>query len=102
MPAIEYSVSSRHLLRRLISQISYKARGGFFNLLMVVMPATPKIRVLDGSVTPDQSFPEFNFLEQGYPYKNRITATSFEEQYKHSLFRITSNLIIYNKKESYK
>src|SRR5438045_3490460 len=79
MPAIEYSVPGRHPLRRLASHFSYKARKKFFDVFMEVMPITPQTRVLDVGVTPDQSLPEFNFFEQWYPYKDRITATSFED-----------------------
>lgn len=79
MPTIEYSVSSRHPLRRLASSFSYKVRKNIFNVFMEVMPITSQTKVLDVGVTPDQSLPEFNFFEQWYPYKNQITATSFED-----------------------
>lgn len=78
LAVIQYNVS-KHPLLRMVSAVSQRARQRMFQFFMETAQITSETRVLDVGVTPDRSLPEFNFFEQLYPYKNRITATSIED-----------------------
>lgn len=58
---------------------SLKARKAMFDVFMAKTGPTPTSKVIDIGVTPDRSLADSNAFEQFYPWKDRITATSFED-----------------------
>ena len=76
--AIDY-FSYGHPLIGLKSRISFRARKKIFHVFCDMIPLSPRNKVIDIGITPDQSLPESNYFERLYPYKDRITATSIED-----------------------
>jgi hypothetical protein len=71
--------SLAHPFRRIASAISCRARRQMFLRFMELIGPNQDSTILDVGVTPDQALPESNFFEQLYPYKEKITATSYED-----------------------
>lgn len=76
--AIDYFGKDNPLIR-LKSRQSVKARRAMFDVFMNKMKATERSTVIDIGVTPDRSLADSNAFEQFYPWKDRVTATSFED-----------------------
>jgi len=72
-------VLSGHPLRRLTSPLLLRARRSFFEQFMAVCGPTAGESILDVGVTPDSTLRDSNYLEQWYPWTDRITATSIED-----------------------
>jgi len=76
--AIDYFGKSNSLIRWKTRQ-SLKARRAMFEVFMVKTRPSASSKVIDVGVTPDRSLADSNAFEQFYPWKDRITATSFED-----------------------
>ena len=76
--AIDYFGKDNPLIR-LKSKQSIKARRAMFDVFMDKMKATEDSKVIDIGVTPDRTLADSNAFEQFYPWKGRVTATSFED-----------------------
>src|SRR5882724_8411820 len=68
-----------HPLASLRSRYALKARQRMFEVFMQSLRPTAAERVLDLGITPDESLPESNFLEQFYPHRKNLTAASIED-----------------------
>jgi|1186.fasta_scaffold24701_2 hypothetical protein len=77
--AIDYFGGRDSLLVRFKSTISLGARRRMFDKFAAEFRPGPEDTVIDVGVTPDETLVDSNAFEQFYPYKNRITATSFED-----------------------
>jgi SAM-dependent methyltransferase len=66
-------------LVRFKSRVSLGARRRMFDAFAREFRPGPDDTVIDVGVTPDESLVDSNAFEQFYPYKDRITATSFED-----------------------
>ncbi|HMK99736.1 MAG TPA: methyltransferase domain-containing protein [Acidimicrobiales bacterium] len=72
-------VLAGHPLRRLTTPLLLRARRSFFEQFMAVCRPDADESILDVGVTPDSTLRDSNYLEQWYPYTDRITATSVED-----------------------
>src|ERR1700744_5391168 len=73
-------MSLKNLLWNLTKQISTKNRRRKYEYFLEQMQPKPESLILDVGFTEEPNpFPGVNFLENNYPYKNKITALGVEE-----------------------
>ena len=77
--AIDYFGGVDTPLVRFKSRVSLRARRRMFDRFMQEFAPRRDTTVIDVGVTPDDKLVDSNAFEQFYPYKDRITATSFED-----------------------
>src|SRR4051794_32159278 len=77
--AIDYFGGIDSPLVRFKSRVSLRARRRMFDRFMREFAPNRNTTVIDVGVTPDEKLVDSNAFEQFYPYKDRITATSFED-----------------------
>jgi SAM-dependent methyltransferase len=77
--AIDYFGGVDSPLVRFKSRVSLRARRRMFDRFMQEFAPRRDTTVVDVGVTPDEKLVDSNAFEQFYPYKDRITATSFED-----------------------
>jgi hypothetical protein len=77
--AIDYFGGVDSPLVRFKSRVSLRARRRMFDRFMQEFAPSRQTTVIDVGVTPDETLVDSNAFEQFYPYKDRITATSFED-----------------------
>ena len=77
--AIDYFGGVDTPLVRFKSRVSLGARRRMFDRFMQEFAPNRGTTVIDVGVTPDEKLVDSNAFEQFYPYKDRITATSFED-----------------------
>ena len=77
--AIDYFGGVDSPLVRFKSRVSLRARRRMFDRFMQEFAPRRDTTVIDVGVTPDEKLVDSNAFEQFYPYKDRITATSFED-----------------------
>jgi SAM-dependent methyltransferase len=63
----------------LASKLSFKAREKMLSKFMKTMNPQPNHVVLDVGVTSDDQYPESNFFEKFYPYKDKIVCVGTED-----------------------
>lgn len=63
----------------LASRLSLQTRIKMFSQFVDVMNPQPSHSVLDVGVTSDDQYPESNYFEKMYPYKNRIVCVGTED-----------------------
>lgn len=61
------------------SQLSSRARRNIYTRFVATMSPCQDEIILDVGVTSDNKFPESNFFERMYPYKDRITCVGTED-----------------------
>ncbi|WP_369140013.1 methyltransferase domain-containing protein [Modestobacter versicolor] len=66
-------------LVRFKSRVSLKARRRMYEAFEAEFHPGREDTVIDVGVTPDETLVDSNAFEQFYPYKDRMTATSFED-----------------------
>lgn len=66
-------------VKRILSNLSIKVRADQFNILQNLIKVTPKTKVLDVGISPNETLPDTNIFERIYPYPQNLTAVSIED-----------------------
>jgi SAM-dependent methyltransferase len=72
-------ISPEHPLNAMRSFYSNKMRERMFGFFMERMQPTSSTLILDLGVTPDEKWPESNYFEKLYPFKQNIVAAGIED-----------------------
>jgi SAM-dependent methyltransferase len=65
----------------LASKLSLRTRNKMFAEFMKTMLPQPEHLVLDVGVTSDEKYPESNYFEKMYPYKDKVVCVGTEDGY---------------------